>query len=426
MNEHIPSRQQDAPARAEGASQHQMSPKNRAWIHGLWLHYSRYMHRGSRNAEPSYVESLESWIGQLPEICRRQTDIAVSEEVMQEVADTFAEMEIGSVRDALHERVKHRVRVLKKPIGSSDDNDTAYRPRLGEPRISSLVALASVLLKRGVIKHIEQLSSFAFKKYESSEVPDVKLAECTMLYAENYAENPALRDRLITNFNKIQRTSRAMLHTLECEGRIVAFDRFDVVGRDFHDRPVVHFGAMNVSRNLRGQSLGGILMDESLNPEAQSNPIIAECDLGSQVALSYINDRGFVGTAIFRDWLGITMMWIQKDEQTPHRLITKEWTDEEILQKLGNHTETYFHNLPEVVHIKRGKPQYMPEIFPSLSQEDNVVLTRIVEDGDNIIAVFEGFPDVISPDMLTVDRSKKRYVDAVLDMRHAEPSRQTN
>jgi len=198
-----------------------------------------------------------------------------------------------------------------------------------------LASIFRELKERKLVESVEDLGCFELctMELENNEEVQYDLGKMTEIYLRNYRNYPELQEVLENAFNTanedgIKKQKRVWYEVILLGNvlgkeqsslgspEIIAFCQFQNMGRDSKGRKIYHFGAMNVSPDLRGSFLGEALMESSLSRENnfEDNAVIkAECDLNAPVTQYYLNKAGFAGTKITRDFYGISKLDIISD-----------------------------------------------------------------------------------------------------------------
>lgn len=101
-------------------------------------------------------------------------------------------------------------------------------------------------------------------------------------------------------------------YILKYKGDVIGFVRFERT-----DNETVYAGSFNVSKDLRGLSIGNDLMEKALIKEGESNILEATASIKISAGCSYVEKIGFVADGIIEDYHGTgeSLFQIKLDKQ---------------------------------------------------------------------------------------------------------------
>lgn len=186
-------------------------------------------------------------------------------------------------------------------------------------------------------------------------------------------EGKEVVDQVVSEFNASltgERGDRSYLHILKKDQKVMAFIRFE-------ERPdlgpgAVYAGSLNVRTDVRGSSLGEVLMHEAVLGEAKDHVIHAYVDAKAEVGVAYVEKLGAVLEGVDVETRGeTTMHWLKLrlDFAMNKKLKTKNGRIREWIQRGVEHESLDV--------LKEG--DHLVALMTRLKEEGKVI-TRILLD----------------------------------------------
>ncbi len=192
-------------------------------------------------------------------------------------------------------------------------------------------------------------------------------------------------------------------YILKHQDDVIGFVRFE---KTDHDN--IYAGSFNVSKDLRGLSIGNVLMEKALMAEGNKNVLEAAVSIKIPAGCSYVEKVGFIADAIIDSYHGSgeKMFSIKLDKNLNQRLNTKNLSEDSLKKLIINKKEIKESLGEPVVVLKFDLVSEMSEYEKALSlflaesddqlvkkEEDKYLLTRYFKDknlpGDVRYLVFE-------------------------------------
>jgi hypothetical protein len=138
---------------------------------------------------------------------------------------------------------------------------------------------------------LDDLKGIAFEVEKAGEtVNQTEDAEQMIdIYSANYADKPALRDKIVSGFKeKLDNPPPGLkVYKMKKNGRILAFCRFEDLG----DKK--YFGSFNVAPEMRDSGIGHSFFQKIMEEEMQDGrPLEADCLADSPITSYYIGPKG--------------------------------------------------------------------------------------------------------------------------------------
>jgi hypothetical protein len=173
---------------------------------------------------------------------------------------------------------------------------------------------------------IDGFSDTGLFDYEGYEFSSRDLGQIRSMYDANYADNPAMRDKLYDGFLKKIEEGRTEYSVVKYRDEVVA-----ICGFEHLDDGGIYFGKFNIEQAYQGAELGNEMMENTLDRYATRHIIRADCNIEAAVSSNYI-ERGFVAIREY-EFEGTTSLEIVRNESANNMLESKEWTADYITEQ---------------------------------------------------------------------------------------------
>lgn len=135
---------------------------------------------------------------------------------------------------------------------------------------------------------------------EQMDPTDVK--EILEIARVNWQEfgNENMKEIVISGLeNALSDTSNQRCYTLKYKEQVIGFVRFEKT-----DHNTLYAGSFNVSKDLRGLSIGTEMMEQALVKEAENNTLEATASIKIPATSAYIEKVGFVANGLIKNYHG--------------------------------------------------------------------------------------------------------------------------
>jgi hypothetical protein len=156
---------------------------------------------------------------------------------------------------------------------------------------------------------------FAVETAAESAANPAETAQMLGIYRANYADKPALREKIAAGFKeKLDNPAPGLkIYKMKKDGRILAFSRFEDMGGK------KYFGSFNVAPEMQGSGIGQVFFQKTMEEEMKSGKTIeADCLADSPITAYYLGPQGgFTAQKINRDYdeSGFDLINISKSEK---------------------------------------------------------------------------------------------------------------
>src|SRR3990167_85111 len=247
------------------------------------------------------------------------------------------------------------------------------------------------LRENGELRSLSEIKGVEPVSFVGPEVPESLRTEMRALYDKNYpikkGYSQAFRAALFQGLEEAFRNPGSRFHIVTKDGKLLAYLRFDEIGKTEDGRKKIHFGAFNVDTALQGSRIGETFLEELLKRESQTMVIEASADHMVPVSSHYIEKNGFTASGI-EPLADRPLLTIRLDTEQSKRLLSKRFdgfTRERIkeLAEKGESPREY------LSFQKFSSPSELK--FPT----GNWLMTRYFQEKDgSVYAVFEQAPTV--------------------------------
>jgi N-acetylglutamate synthase-like GNAT family acetyltransferase len=236
------------------------------------------------------------------------------------------------------------------------------------------------LKKSGEKIDFEDIKDIEFNIEKAAELEKEDIKQMKDVYARNYQQYPDLQKELLADFDKAIENEKSTFYTLKHKGKVVAFNRFDDLGKGKK-----RFASFNVDPGFKGAKLGEAMMERSVDLESQNNVLEATCLSFTPISGKYI-ETGFAAQELI-DYKGLPVLKIEKDNKKESEYAFKGKSKQEIINLFEREYKGKELTGAEKVVIKRVKPDQSGKNFEILNQ--GYVLTRYFREKGGAYLVFE-------------------------------------
>ncbi len=229
-----------------------------------------------------------------------------------------------------------------------------------------------------------------FKDF-GEDIEEEKKEEIIKMAEENWQKNsPEIAPQIITDLKnnlKTENLKEQKAYTLEYEGHVIGFIRFEVL-----EDGSLYAGSLNIYKDLQKFKIGADFVENTLVKESENNRLKAETSIIHKPNSNYINKIGFIADGIIPESYNTkdSFFTISFDSENKEKYQSKQETEDDLIKKYSNNLYNKKEN--QIIlkfDLKTNKEDFKNALIDLLPEkDDHAKLISSLEDKFNLTKHF--------------------------------------